>query len=254
MRLVSWNVNGIRAAVRKGFLEWLVDDRPDILCLQETRIQPEQIPDDLQEPGGYLTFWQSAQKKGYSGVATFCQQPPQSIQRGFGRPDGDDEGRVIITDHDSFTLVNAYFPNGRRSQERVQFKLQFYDDLLAFCQDLQKRGKRPIVCGDFNTAHSPIDLARPKENQRTSGFLPEEREALDRWLQGGFVDAFRHLYPEAQEYSWWTYRFNARTRNIGWRLDYHLVAEEFLSCVQDAQILSTVTGSDHCPVELRLAL
>jgi exodeoxyribonuclease-3 len=161
---------------------------------------------------------------------------------------------VIITEHEGFTLVNSYFPSGRRGHERVQFKLRFYDDLRMFCQALRKQGKRPIVCGDFNTAHRPIDLVRAKENQKTSGFLPEEREALDRWVQSGFIDAFRHLQPNAREYSWWTYRFNARARNIGWRLDYHLVAEELIPSVEGARILGHVLGSDHCPVELSLTL
>jgi exodeoxyribonuclease-3 len=241
MRLVSWNVNGIRAAIRNGFWEWLAADAPDILCLQETRIQPEQISEDMHRPPGYHTFWHSAERKGYSGVATFCRDEPHF----------DDEGRVLVTEHGDFTLVNAYFPSGRRGHERVTFKLAFYDVLLDFCSNLRAIGRRLVVCGDFNTAHQPIDLARPNQNQKTSGFLPEEREALAHWLEMGFVDAFRHLHPDLEAYTWWTYRFDARARNIGWRIDYFLVAEELMPQVQDVRIRADVIGSDHCPVELQ---
>jgi exodeoxyribonuclease-3 len=161
---------------------------------------------------------------------------------------------VLITEHPGFTLLNIYFPSGRRGQERVDYKIEFYDALLGFCTGLRERGHQLVVCGDYNTAHQPIDLARPKQNQKTSGFLPEEREAFSRWLAGGFVDVFRHLHPETEEYTWWTYRFDARARNIGWRIDYFLVANELISRVEDARILGDVMGSDHCPVELRLVL
>lgn len=254
MRLVTWNVNGIRAAVRNGFWEWLATDTPDILCLQETRIQPEQIPQEMRHPPGYYTFWHSAERRGYSGVATFCRDEPQAVRSGFGQARFDDEGRVLVTEHGGFTLVNAYFPSGRRGHERVTFKLAFYDALLDFCGTLRAHGQRLVVCGDFNTAHQPIDLARPKQNQKTSGFLPEEREALGHWVEMGFVDAFRHLHPNLEAYTWWTYRFDARTRNIGWRIDYFFVAEELMPHVHDARIRPDITGSDHCPVELQLEL
>ncbi len=254
MRLVSWNVNGIRAAIRNGFWEWLDADAPDILCLQETRIQMAQLPRDLRDAHGYHAFWHSAERKGYSGVATFCQEVPRAVRYGLGQPRFDAEGRVLITEHLGFTLVNAYFPSGQRSRARVAFKLDFYDELLASCADLRAQGHRLIVCGDLNTAHQPIDLARPKQNEKTSGFLPEEREALSCWLKAGFVDVFRHLHPKAEVYTWWTYRFDARSRNIGWRLDYFLVAQELLAQVSGARILGGVTGSDHCPVELQLDL
>ena len=174
------------------------------------------------------------------------------MHRGFGQPLFDIEGRVLVTEHTGFTLVNAYFPNGRRSQERVAFKLAFYESLLSFCQELRREGSRLVVCGDWNTAHQPIDLARPSQNQKTSGFLPEERHAVRNWIAEGYLDVFRMLYPEAEEYSWWTYRFGARARNIGWRIDYFLVSEELLPSVRDARILSDVLGSDHCPIELTL--
>jgi exodeoxyribonuclease-3 len=254
MRLVSWNVNGIRAATRNGFWEWLTADAPDILSLQETRIHLDQLTERMRNPPGYHAFWHSAERRGYSGVASFCQEHPLAVHKGFGQPRFDAEGRVLITEHPGFTLLNAYFPSGRRGRDRVGYKIEFYDALLECCVGLQAEGRKLIVCGDFNTAHQPIDLARPKQNIKTSGFLPEEREVLSRWLERGFVDAFRQLYPDTQEYTWWTYRFDARTRNIGWRIDYFLVAEELMPCVQEARILGSVLGSDHCPVELQLDL
>ena len=254
MRLVSWNVNGIRAVVRNGFWEWLVADQADVVCLQETRIDPEQLTDQMRQPPNYHAHWHSAERKGYSGVATFCREAPLAVRHGFGPPEFDAEGRVLITEHPAFTLINAYFPSGQRSHGRVAFKLEFYEALLGFCGELRASGQRLVVCGDFNTAYQPIDLARPAQNKKTSGFLPEERKALGRWLERGFVDVFRHLHPDAEAYTWWTYRLNARARNIGWRIDYFLVDEELLPHVTDARILGDVTGSDHCPVELQLAL
>jgi exodeoxyribonuclease-3 len=254
LRLVSWNVNGIRAAIGKGFWDWLAADNPDLVCLQEVRIQPDQLTETMRQPPGYHTFWHSAERKGYSGVATFCRQRPQAMRQGFGQPHFDVEGRVLITEHLGFTLLNVYFPSGRRGQERVDYKIELYDALLGFCTDLRAQGHQLVICGDYNTAHRPIDLARPKQNQKTSGFRPDEREALSRWLDGGFVDVFRRLHPDAEEYTWWTYRFDTRTRNIGWRIDYFLVAEELMPRVEDARILGDVMGSDHCPIELRLVL
>jgi exodeoxyribonuclease-3 len=254
MRLVSWNVNGIRAAIRNGFWEWLAAETPDILCLQETRIDTAQLTEEMRQPSGYHSFWHAAERKGYSGVATLCREKPQSAREGFAQPHFDVEGRVLITEHPGFTLVNAYFPSGRRGLERVAFKIEFYEALLGFCGDLRAQGRRPVVCGDFNTAHHPIDLARPKQNQKTSGFLPEEREALSRWLERGYVDVFRRLHPDAEAYTWWTYRFNARARNVGWRIDYFLLAEELMPHVGGARILGDVAGSDHCPIELQMDL
>jgi exodeoxyribonuclease-3 len=254
MRLVSWNVNGMRAVVRNGFWQWLGTCSPDVLCLQEIRIQPSQLTEKMHKPPGYHAIWHAAERKGYSGVATLCRQPPLVVHQGFGQPRFDVEGRVLSTEHSGFTLLNAYFPSGRRGHERVAFKIAFYDALLAYCTGLRSQGHRLVVCGDFNTAHQPADLARPKQNEKTSGFLPEEREALSRWFERGFVDVFRHLHPDAQEYTWWTYRFKARERNVGWRIDYFLVDEELIPLVRDARILGDVLGSDHCPLELRLGL
>ncbi|MCL7454758.1 MAG: exodeoxyribonuclease III [Anaerolineae bacterium] len=254
MRLVSWNVNGIRAAVRNGFWSWLEDDGPDILCLQETRIQPEQLTPKMHKPPGYHALWHAGERRGYSGVATLSRERPGSAREGFGQPRFDVEGRTLLTRHRSFTLLNVYFPNGGRGYERVLFKIDFYDALLAYCGQLRSAGERLVVCGDFNTSHQPIDLARPKENEKTSGFLPEEREALSRWLDAGFVDVYRQLHPDKREYTWWTYRFDARARDIGWRLDYFLLTEDLLPDVRDARILGDVQGSDHCPIALELDL
>ncbi len=254
LRLASWNVNGIRAAIRKGFWDWLDAYDPDLLCLQETRIHPDQLTGDMLDPPRHTSYWASAERKGYSGVATFSRQEPQAVRVGFGHPRFDVEGRALITEHPGFTLINAYFPSGQRGHERVAYKLEFYDALLAHCNSLRADGHHLVVCGDFNTAHQPIDLARPAQNQKTSGFLPEEREALTRWLQSGFVDSFRALHPDEEAYSWWTYRANARARNVGWRLDYFLVDEALMPAVKDACILSDVPGSDHCPVGLELRL
>lgn len=254
MRLLSWNVNGIRAVIRKGFWDWLHADLPDLLCLQETRIHTAQLTDHMLNPSGYNSYWVAAERRGYSGVATFSRQEPQAVRAGFGHPQFDVEGRVLITEFSSFTLVNAYFPSGQRGHDRVAYKLEFYDALLAHCQTLQAEGHRLVVCGDFNTAHKRIDLARPAQNKKTSGFLPEEREALTRWMDNGFVDSFRALHPSEEAYSWWTYRSDARARNVGWRLDYFLVEEALMPAVQAASILGNIPGSDHCPVELKLDL
>jgi exodeoxyribonuclease-3 len=254
VRLVSWNVNGLRAVIRNGFWDWLGAAGPDLLCLQETRIHRDQLTRRMRSPQGYQTFWNSAQRKGYSGVATFCRTEPMSVRAGFGPDRFDVEGRLLVTEHSGFTLLNTYFPSGQRGHERVAYKLEFYAALLDFCTDLRRQGHRLVVCGDFNTAHQPIDLARPRQNQKTSGFLPEERQALSRWLEWGFVDAFRHLHPDTEQYSWWTYRSNARDRNIGWRLDYFLLSEDLMPHLLGARILGDVMGSDHCPVEVQLDL
>jgi exodeoxyribonuclease-3 len=254
MRIVSWNVNGIRAVTGKGFWNWFHTDAPDILCLQETRIQDDQLTDEMRDPPGCQVFWHHAERKGYSGVATFTRAEPLEVRTGFGRPEFDIEGRVLVTRFPDWVLVNAYFPSGRRDRDRVAFKLRFYDELLSYCQELRSDGLQLIVCGDLNTAHQPIDLARPAQNKKTSGFLPEEREALGQWLDEGFVDIYRHLHPAAEEYTWWTYRYNARARNVGWRIDCFLIDEALVPQVTGARILGEVQGSDHCPIELSILL
>lgn len=250
MRITTWNVNGIRAAINKGFVDWANTYEKDVLCLQEIKAFPEQIPEIALNLNGYKPLINSAVRPGYSGVASYFKQEPEEIRFGLGIEKFDEEGRVIRSKHKDFYLYNIYFPNGQRGQDRVDFKLEFYEALLTECNLLHSQGEKIIITGDFNTAHTEIDLANPKENQKTSGFLPEEREMISRYLQKGFTDAYRELYPEKIEYTWWTYRFGARRRNIGWRLDYFLVSDSLMSDVNDVVILGDVEGSDHCPVTL----
>lgn len=250
MRIVSWNVNGIRAVEKKGFLEWLGEAQPDVACLQETKVQPDQLTNKLLQPEGYHTYWHSAERKGYSGVATFSRQPLE-VQHGFGRPEFDVEGRVLISRHENFSLLNCYMPNGGQGPERLDYKLRFYAALLDWCDRQHAEGNHLVICGDVNTAHKEIDLARPKENETISGFLPEERVWVDKYLEHGFVDAFRAFYPDkTDQYTWWSYITRARDRNIGWRIDYFLVSEGLLPRVKDCIILPDVMGSDHCPIAL----
>lgn len=252
MKITTWNVNGFRAVIKKGLTDWLSGSKPDILCLQEVKANPGQIADEDRIFNGYSEYWNSAARAGYSGVATYTKATP--IEWGYGLDDSrfDDEGRVIWMKYPDFTLYNVYFPNGQRSRERVDYKLDFYARLLELCQQQHAKGEAIIITGDFNTAHREIDLANPKQNSTTSGFLPEERIWIDTYLAHGFKDAYRDLYPDRIQYTWWTYRFGARARNIGWRLDYYLVSEGLASRVKDVQIHDNVTGSDHCPVSLIL--
>ena len=254
MKLLSWNVNGIRAAVKKGFLEYLEDENPEIICIQETKAHKEQLTSEILEDHGYFTYWHSGEKKGYSGVATFCKEEPLYIQEGIGIKKYDDEGRVLITEHNKFLLYNIYFPNGQKNEERLKYKLDFYDDLLPLINDQVESGNNVIVTGDWNTAHRPIDLARPNENKNTSGFMPIEREKVDEYILNGWVDTFRLFHEEGGRYSWWTYRFGARDRNIGWRIDYFFVNEGMVEICTDADIHQNIFGSDHCPVSLILDL
>lgn len=252
MKLISWNVNGIRAVNKKGFLEWLEEADPDILCLQETKAHVEQLPGELLEGHGYHTSWHSGERKGYSGVATYCKEEPLYVQEGLGVDIYDREGRVLITEHPNFLLYNIYFPNGQRDQGRLQYKLDFYDELLPLINEQVDSGNNVIVTGDWNTAHYEIDLARPKENVNTSGFMPIERERLDTYVKNGWIDTFRLFHPEPKRYSWWTYRFGARDRNVGWRIDYFFVNERFTDQVLNADIHEDVLGSDHCPISLEV--
>ena len=252
MRLISWNVNGIRAAVKKGFLDYLKKEGPDILCIQESKAHKDQLTSEILNDHGYHTYWHSGIKKGYSGVATFCKKEPLFVQEGIGIKKYDDEGRVIITEHDDFLLYNIYFPNGQKDDTRLNYKLDFYDDLLPIINEQVESGNNVIVTGDWNTAHHPIDLARPKENINTSGFMPIEREKLDTYVSQGWVDTFRLFHDEPERYSWWTYRFGARQRNVGWRIDYFFVNQDMVDLCYDADIHQKVLGSDHCPVSLEL--
>lgn len=251
MKIITWNVNGIRAALKKGVKEWLLDQAPDVACLQETRVLPdEQLTADQRNVPGYETIWNPAQKKGYSGVSTWMRETPLEFSLGLGAERFDVEGRVIRTLHPDFYLYNIYFPNGQRGHDRVQYKLEFYDLLLETCDALHAAGKSVIITGDFNTAHNPIDLKNDKSNETTSGFLPEERAKIDEYMEHGFVDPFRVLYPDKEQYSWWSFRGNARANNTGWRIDYFLISENLMPRVKDVTIYDQVTGSDHCPVEL----
>ena len=254
MKLISWNVNGIRAAVKKGFLDYLDQEQPDIICIQESKAHKEQLTSEILEDHGYCTYWHSGIKKGYSGVATFCKEEPLFIQEGLGIEKYDVEGRVLLTEHKDFLLYNIYFPNGQKDENRLKYKLDFYDDLLPIINDQVESGNNVIVTGDWNTAHHPIDLARPKENINTSGFMLVEREKLDIYLEEGWVDTFRLFHEEGERYSWWTYRFGARDRNVGWRIDYFFVNDGMTDLCIDADIHHDVFGSDHCPVSLVLDL
>ena len=252
MKLFSWNVNGVRAIEKKGLLDWLASESPDVLCIQETKAKFEQLPDSLQNLDGYFSYWHSADKLGYSGVATFSKKEPLHVQYGLGIDKYDKEGRVLITEFDNFLLYNIYFPNGQKDEIRLQYKLDFYDDLLEILDDQVASGNNVIVAGDWNTAHKEIDLANPKANANYTGFLPVERAQLDTYVDHGYVDSFRLFHDEPDRYSWWTYRFGARQRNIGWRIDYFFTNQEFADNISDADIHEDVMGSDHCPVSIEL--
>jgi exodeoxyribonuclease-3 len=252
--LLSWNVNGVRAVHRKGFLDWLATAAPHVLCLQETRADESQLASDLAQPIGYHGYWNaSRRKKGYSGTSLLTQAEPQSVSFGLGIDEFDQEGRTIIAHYDGFVLLNCYFPNGGRDHSRVSHKLAFYDAFLDKCEVLRNMGLGVVFCGDVNTAHREIDLTHPRQNRNTTGFLPEERAWIDRVIRAGYVDTFRHLHPDlTEQYTWWSVPTRARERNVGWRLDYFFVAAELLDRVVSAFILPDVMGSDHCPVGLRL--
>ena len=255
MTLLSWNVNGVRAAYKKGLLDWLKKASPDILALQETKARPEQLPEDLAEPQGYHAVWHWGERKGYSGVATFHKTTPLDLRRGFGVPEFDSEGRVLASVYKDFILFNIYFPNGQKDETRLKFKLDFYEAFLKVVDRCRSQGEdRIIVCGDVNTAHQERDIARPRENSAVSGFLPVERAWIDKLLAHGFVDTFREFEPEGGHYSWWDTMTRARERNVGWRLDYFFVSENLRPLLRRAFILDDVPGSDHCPVGIELAI
>ena len=254
MKIATFNTNSVRARI-SIILDWLEKEHADILCLQETKAMESQLPAELAQPKGYRAYWNSAQRKGYSGTALITRNEPLSIQFGLGLEEFDQEGRTIIAEYPAFTLINCYFPNGSRDHKRVPFKLAFYDAFLEKCEQLRKRGQPVVFCGDINTSHHEIDLANPKSNQKTTGFLPEERAWLDKVVEAGYVDTFRHFYPDATgQYTWWSMPTRARERNIGWRLDYFFVVSELIGQITNAFILPDVTGSDHCPVGLQLQI
>ena len=253
MKMISWNVNGIRAAQRKGFLDWFGEEGPDVLCVQETKASPEQLSEELVRVGGYHSYFSSAERKGYSGVATFTRAEPQEVRHGFGIEKFDNEGRTLRLDFGDFVLFNIYFPNGKASDERLEYKMEFYDAFLKHLDQLRADGRNVIVCGDVNTAHREIDIARPKANEKISGFLPMEREWMDQWIAHGFADTFRMFNQEPDNYTWWDNRGGARARNVGWRIDYFFINQGFKERVTNAFIMPEVMGSDHCPIGIELA-
>lgn len=252
MRIYSWNVNGLRAIIKKDFLQWVKEEKPDILCIQETKLQESQLDGETKNLDGYYSYFSFAVKKGYSGVATYTKLKPIDIRHGIGIEKFDNEGRILITEFEQFTLLNIYFPNGQMNEERLNYKMEFYDAILEYCNSLVDEGKNIVMCGDYNTSHTEMDIKNAKANEKTSGFLPLERAWLDKLIANGYTDTFRHLNPEKIQYSWWSYMFKARERNVGWRIDYHFVSNKFLPYVKDAKILDEVTGSDHCPILLEI--
>jgi exodeoxyribonuclease-3 len=253
MKLITWNVNGIRAVHRKGLMDWLKQENPDILCLQETKAHPSQLEAELITPPPYQSHWSSAQKKGYSGVALYLKKSPDSIVEGLGIPEFDVEGRTLISEYQEFILFNSYYPNGQHDLGRVPYKLRYSDTVLQKALELHKQKNKPIIlAGDFNTAHKEIDLARPKENEGNTGFLPQERAWLDKLVAAGFVDIFREFEPGPHQYTWWSYRAGARRKNIGWRIDYFFITPDLRDRVKSAYLQPHILGSDHCPVVMEL--
>ncbi|MBC1603005.1 exodeoxyribonuclease III [Listeria welshimeri] len=251
MKLISWNVNGLRAAVKKGFLEYFEEVDADIFCLQETKLQEGQIELDLK---AYKDYWNYAVKKGYSGTAIFTKVEPLSVQYGLGIPEHDTEGRVITLEFEAFFMVTVYTPNSQAELKRLDYRMTFEDAILEYIKNLDKT-KPVVLCGDLNVAHEEIDLKNPKTNRKNAGFSDDERAKFSAFLDAGFIDSFRYFYPDLTDaYSWWSYRMNARARNTGWRIDYFVVSKRLKDKLVDAKIHSEVLGSDHCPVELELNL
>jgi len=247
VKLISWNVNGLRAVQDKGFFDFFHEYKPDILCLQETRLGPELADTSFAVPDGYHAHWVGAKKKGYSGVGILSKEMPLSWQEGLGDPQFDDEGRTLTAEYPEYFVVAAYFPNSQHELLRLDYKMAYNRAFLAFCE--KRRKKKPVIfCGDLNVAHEEIDLANPKSNTMNPGFYIDERNWFTGMLEAGYVDTFRAQHPEPDQYSWWSYRFNARKKNIGWRIDYVVVSKELAPRVNESFILQSVMGSDHCPV------
>ncbi len=250
--VLSWNVNGFRSILKKGFIQWLEEISPDIICLQETKLKPSDVEgNSLLIPKTYQPYWSFAKKPGYSGTAFFSKTKPKQVIE-LNEPDFTNEGRVQVADFGDFLLINSYWPNSQEEKKRLPYKLKFVEKLQETLLDFVKKKKNILVCGDFNIAHTEIDLARPKENENHAGYYPEEREAITKFLDAGFVDTFRMFCKEGGHYTWWSYRTNARARNIGWRIDYHVVNEAFKKHVKRSWILSDVFGSDHCPIGIEI--
>jgi exodeoxyribonuclease-3 len=249
MKFISWNVNGIRAAEKKGLFDFLSEANPDVLSLQETKAQPEQLTKKFHEQSGYTPYWASAERKGYSGVVCYSKMEPESVST-LGIEEFDSEGRSIILEFKNVALINCYFPNSQHEGKRLDYKLRFNEAVHKLCDNYVANGKHVVVCGDFNVAHKPIDLTHPKANEKTPGYLPEERAWMDQFLENGYKDSFRMFNQEPEQYSWWSYRMNARAKNVGWRLDYHCIDEAAAERITSAEIFQQVMGSDHCPVVL----
>jgi exodeoxyribonuclease III len=257
VKLISWNVNGLRAAWEKGFFESFKKLDADVVCVQETKLQEAQLSENIKALEDYDSYWSFCSiKKGYSGVGTWTRIPPKRVGYGIGIDEYDREGRILEIDFGDFILFNIYFPNGQMSEERLNYKLDFYKNFFQYTGSLRDAGRSLVICGDFNTAHNEIDLKNPKANEKTSGFLRIERDWLDRIVENGYVDTFRNLYPETIKYSWWTYRFKARERDVGWRIDYFFVTADLVQKgrVKEAFIDNDIYGSDHCPVGLILEI
>ena len=253
MKLLSWNVNGLRAVHKKGAFETLFEIDPDIICLQETKAHPDQLPDEVRSPAGYHSYFDHSKlKKGYSGVAIFSKEKPEKVEYGIGIKKFDDEGRTLVAYFKNFVLLNVYFPNGGGGPERLDYKMKYYDEFLKFIKKLEKQGKNVVFCGDVNTAHNEIDLSRAKENENHTGFLRIERDWLDKIISNGYIDTFRNLHPKEIKYSWWDMKTFARDRNVGWRIDYFFVSQGLKDTIKKAEILDNIMGSDHCPVLLEL--
>lgn len=256
MKIFSWNVNGIRSAIKKGFETWFTETAPEILCLQETRAEPSQIPESVLNPPDYFAYWNPCKrKKGYSGVGVLTKIEPDQVLYGLGVEEFDVEGRVLQLVYPDWVLNSIYFPNGGSGEDRLDYKLRFYDAYLENTREWVSKGMHVITLGDYNTCHKEIDIARPKENENISGFLPVERAWFDKYVECGFTDTFRELHPDTRDvYSWWSNRGGARERNVGWRIDYAFVDDGMLASVTGAEIHTEVQGSDHCPISLEVEL
>ncbi len=254
VKMISWNINGIRAGFKKGLEDFIYKEEADIYCFQETKARPEQILPEFKQIKGYNSYFSSPVKKGYSGVAVYSKSDPMDVNYGTGVSRFDEEGRVIVLDTEKFLLLNIYFPNGGASQARLDYKMDFYKHFLKFINGLRDEGKKIIFCGDVNTAHKEIDLARPKANENNTGFLPQERAWIDKVVKSGYLDTFRLFNKEGGHYSWWDYKTRARERNVGWRLDYFFAADELKNNLMNSYILNNVMGSDHCPVVLEMEI
>ncbi len=252
MKIISYNVNGNRAAERKGLSDWLQNEEPDVFCLQELKANQDQIDLSVFENLGYHIYWHSAEKKGYSGVGIFTKIKPRNVEVGCGMPEYDREGRVIRADFNDFSIISTYMPSGSSGDPRQDFKMKWLADFRNYIQKLKQGYPNLLICGDYNICHQPIDIHDPVRNKNSSGFLPEEREWMTEFLNDGFIDTFRHLNKEPDQYSWWSYRSAARERNKGWRIDYHMLSENLLHKLQSADILQDVKHSDHCPVKIEL--